>query len=223
MTADSPGFTRRTFIRSSAATVGGTAALCVAGAADAQDAPARPADPRALHEVSFVLNGETLRASVDARTTLADFLREERGLTGTKIGCNHGQCGACTIHLDGRRILSCLTLAVQADGAQVTTIEGLTAEARTAGIEVEGLHPVQAAFVEHDALQCGYCTPGQVMSAVACIREGHAGSPEQVREYMSGNLCRCAAYPNITAAVLAARGSMTADAGAPAAGERQGG
>jgi xanthine dehydrogenase YagT iron-sulfur-binding subunit len=126
--------------------------------------------------------------------TLLDALRERLGLTGTKKGCDHGQCGACTVHIDGKRALSCLTLTVMASGRFVTTIEGL--EGRDGQ-----LHPMQQAFVDHDALQCGYCTPGQIMSAVACVREGHARSADQIREFMSGNLCRCAAYPNIVAAI----------------------
>jgi len=121
-------------------------------------------------------------------------LREHLGLTGTKKGCDQGQCGACTVHVDGARVLACLTLAAQVEGRPVTTIEGLSSNG-------SDLHPVQAAFLEHDAFQCGYCTPGQIMSAVACIREGHAGSDAEIREYMSGNLCRCGAYPNIGAAV----------------------
>jgi len=140
------------------------------------------------------INGRDHALSLDPRVTLLDALREHAGLTGTKKGCDHGQCGACTVHLDGERVLACLTLAVQAEGRAVTTIEGLAGE--------DGdLHPVQAAFLEQDAFQCGYCTPGQIMSAVACIREGHAGSDDEVREYMSGNLCRCGAYPHIVAAV----------------------
>ena len=133
--------------------------------------------------------------TLDRRTTLLAALREHLGLTGTKLGCDHGACGACTVHLDGRRVNSCLVLAVAADGRSITTIEGLATDGR--------LHPMQQAFVDHDALQCGYCTPGQIMSAVACVQEGHAGSDAAVREYMSGNLCRCGAYPNIVAAVRA--------------------
>ena len=140
------------------------------------------------------VNGTTRTVSVEPRVTLLDALREHLALTGTKKGCDQGQCGACTVHVDGERVLSCLTLAAQAEGRLVTTIEGL---ADTSG----ELHPVQAAFLEHDAFQCGYCTPGQIMSAVACIREGHAGSDEEIREYMSGNLCRCGAYPHIVNAV----------------------
>jgi xanthine dehydrogenase YagT iron-sulfur-binding subunit len=138
------------------------------------------------------INGQPHSLEVEPRVTLLDALRERLGLTGTKKGCDQGQCGACTVHVDGERVLACLTLAAQVEGRAVTTIEGL-AEAE--------LHPVQAAFLERDAFQCGYCTPGQIMSAVACIREGHAGSDAEIREYMSGNLCRCGAYPNIVAAV----------------------
>jgi xanthine dehydrogenase YagT iron-sulfur-binding subunit len=140
------------------------------------------------------INGKSHELAVEPRVTLLDALREHLGLTGTKKGCDQGQCGACTCHVDGKRVLSCLTLAAQAEGRKVTTIEGLAS--------ADGnLHPVQAAFLEHDAFQCGYCTPGQIMSAVACIREGHAGSDAEIREYMSGNLCRCGAYNGIVAAV----------------------
>ncbi|MQB45720.1 (2Fe-2S)-binding protein [Rhizobium sp. ICMP 5592] len=144
--------------------------------------------------VHLDINGREHELSLDPRVTLLDALREHLCLTGTKKGCDQGQCGACTVHVDGERVLSCLTLAAQAEGRKVTTIEGLAAENGD-------LHPVQAAFLEHDAFQCGYCTPGQIMSAVACIREGHAGSDNEIREYMAGNLCRCGAYPHIVAAV----------------------
>ncbi|WP_087000252.1 (2Fe-2S)-binding protein [Rhizobium sullae] len=140
------------------------------------------------------INGTSHALAVEPRVTLLDALREHLVLTGTKKGCDQGQCGACTVHIDGKRVLACLTLAAQAEGRQVTTIEGL------AGAD-GGLHPVQAAFLEHDAFQCGYCTPGQIMSAVACIREGHTGSDSEIREYMSGNLCRCGAHNSIVAAV----------------------
>ncbi|MDL2404232.1 (2Fe-2S)-binding protein [Rhizobium calliandrae] len=140
------------------------------------------------------INGHAHELLLDPRVTLLDALREHLCLTGTKKGCDQGQCGACTVHVDGERVLSCLTLAAQAEGRKVTTIEGLAAENGD-------LHPVQAAFLKHDAFQCGYCTPGQIMSAVACIREGHAGSDDEIREYMAGNLCRCGAYPHIVAAV----------------------
>jgi xanthine dehydrogenase YagT iron-sulfur-binding subunit len=148
-------------------------------------------------DVQFRVNGRENRCRVEARTTLLDWLRESARMTGTKKGCNEGACGTCTVLVDGRRMNSCLILVAQCDGSDVTTVEGLAGPAGE-------LHPVQQAFLDHDAFQCGYCTPGQLLSAVACIAEGHAGSAEQVREWMSGNLCRCAAYPQITAAVLAA-------------------
>jgi xanthine dehydrogenase YagT iron-sulfur-binding subunit len=143
------------------------------------------------------VNGLTHELQLDPRTTLVEALRERLALMGTKKSCDRGECGACTVHVDGRRVLACMTLAVMADGKSITTIEGL---APPDG----GLHPVQAAFIEHDAFQCGYCTPGQIMSAVACIDEGHASSDDEIREFMSGNICRCSAYPQIVAAVRAA-------------------
>jgi xanthine dehydrogenase YagT iron-sulfur-binding subunit len=147
-------------------------------------------------KIRLTVNGTPRQMEVAPWTTLLDALRESLGLTGTKKGCDHGQCGACTVLVDGRRINSCLTLAIMKDGAEVTTIEGLA--------EGEMLHPVQQAFIEHDAFQCGYCTPGQVCSAVGLIREGRAKTAEEIRELMSGNLCRCGAYPNIVAAVVQA-------------------
>ena len=148
---------------------------------------------RSIH-IALDINGRRHELDVEPRVTLLDALREHLALTGTKKGCDQGQCGACTCHVDGKRVLSCLTLAAQVEGRQITTIEGLAGEAGD-------LHPMQTAFIEHDAFQCGYCTPGQIMSAVACIREGHAGSDAEIREYMSGNLCRCGAYNSIVAAV----------------------
>ncbi|CAO4173514.1 (2Fe-2S)-binding protein [Methylorubrum extorquens] len=149
--------------------------------------------------LTLTVNGEPRAIELDdPRVTLLDLLRERLGLTGSKKGCDRGQCGACTVLLNGRRINSCLALAVSLDGAEVLTIEGLAVG--------EQLHPVQAAFIEHDGFQCGFCTPGQIMSAVGLIREGHAGNdPERVREGMSGNLCRCGAYIGITEAVLDAQ------------------
>jgi xanthine dehydrogenase YagT iron-sulfur-binding subunit len=153
--------------------------------------------------LNLEINGQVLSLDVEPRVTLLDALREHLGLTGTKKGCDQGQCGACTVHVNGERVLACLTLAAQAEGRTVTTIEGLSKGE---------LHPVQAAFLERDAFQCGYCTPGQIMSAVACIREGHAGSDAEIREYMSGNLCRCGAYPNIVAAVRDAAATSPSEA-----------
>jgi xanthine dehydrogenase YagT iron-sulfur-binding subunit len=143
--------------------------------------------------ITLNVNGAVKRIDVTPWTTLLDALRDHLNLTGTKKGCDHGQCGACTVLLNGKRINSCLTLAIMQDGAEVTTIEGLA--------EGEALHPLQEAFVEHDAFQCGYCTPGQICSGVGLIREGRAKSPDVVRELMSGNICRCGAYPNIVAAI----------------------
>jgi xanthine dehydrogenase YagT iron-sulfur-binding subunit len=147
------------------------------------------------------INKADYRLALDPRTTLLDTLRDHVGLTGTKKGCDHGQCGACTVHVDGTRVLSCLTLAAMVEGHAVTTIEGLS------GPE-DSLHPMQQAFIDNDAFQCGYCTPGQIMSAIACVHEGHAESDADIREYMSGNLCRCAAYPNIVEAVKQAKTEM---------------
>ncbi|MBG8554941.1 (2Fe-2S)-binding protein [Hymenobacter guriensis] len=139
------------------------------------------------------INGKKFKLDVEPRTTLLDLLREQLHLTGTKKGCDYGQCGACTVHVDGQRVNSCLSFAVMHEGKKITTIEGLA--------DGDKLHPMQAAFVKHDGFQCGYCTPGQIMSAVACVREGHAGSEAEIREYMSGNICRCGAYTNIVAAI----------------------
>ncbi|WP_372662464.1 (2Fe-2S)-binding protein [Amycolatopsis kentuckyensis] len=148
----------------------------------------------------IIVNGEAVRLELDPRESLLDVLRERLGLTGTKKGCDQGHCGACTVHLGGRRVVSCLTPAVQATGQNVTTIEGVAGPGGA-------LHPLQQAFVDNDALQCGYCTPGQIMSGLACIAEGHTADDDQIREYLSGNLCRCGAYVGIVAAVR-----QTADA-----------
>jgi xanthine dehydrogenase YagT iron-sulfur-binding subunit len=149
-------------------------------------------------EVRLRVNGADHVFVVDARTTLLDALRERLGLVGTKKGCDRGECGACTVHVDGRRINACLTLAVMQEGREILTIEGLAPGAELAA--------VQAAFVEHDAFQCGYCTPGQIMSAAACISEGHASGRDEIRRWMSGNLCRCGAYAQIVDAIAAAAG-----------------
>ncbi len=156
--------------------------------------------------ISLELNGERRELQVQPWTTLLDLLRDQLGLTGTKKGCDHGQCGACTVLLDGRRINSCLTLAVMHDGASLTTIEGLASDAT--------LHPLQAAFVKHDAFQCGYCTPGQICSAAGLAGENRASSRDEIREHMSGNLCRCGAYPNILAAIEDALPTLRGQEGA---------
>jgi xanthine dehydrogenase YagT iron-sulfur-binding subunit len=143
--------------------------------------------------LSIEVNGINHKLSIEPRVTLLDLLREQLALPGTKKGCDHGQCGACTVHVDGRRILSCMSMAAMLDGKKVTTIEGLAMG--------DELHPMQQAFIKHDGFQCGYCTPGQIMSGIACIREGHADSADEIREYMSGNICRCGAYPNIVKAI----------------------
>ena len=169
--------------------------------AEAAAVPRQGKSERDPLEITFTINGRQRRVALDVRTTLLDALREHLGLTGAKKGCDHGQCGACTVLVDGRRVLSCLTLAASIQNRSVTTIEGLA--------QANGdLHPMQQAFIDHDAFQCGYCTPGQIMSAIACVHEGHAGSDADIREYMSGNLCRCGAYPNIVVAVKEAKAIM---------------
>jgi xanthine dehydrogenase YagT iron-sulfur-binding subunit len=150
--------------------------------------------------VSLKVNGKIHQLSLDSRVTVLDALREHLHLTGSKKGCDQGQCGACTIHIDGKRVLSCLTLAIAVQGKRIETIEGVAAHGE--------LHPMQQAFIDQDGFQCGYCTPGQIMSAIACVREGHADTDADIREYMSGNLCRCAAYPKIVAAIKQAREKM---------------
>ncbi|MDQ7905386.1 (2Fe-2S)-binding protein [Phytohabitans sp. ZYX-F-186] len=167
--------------------------ISVAVSADSRAASRGPGSAPA----ALTVNGATYLVAVEPRVSLLDTLREHLDLTGTKKGCDQGTCGACTVWVDGRRVLSCLTLALSCEGHDVTTIEGLSDGA--------GLHPMQKAFIKHDAFQCGYCTPGQIMSAVALIAEGNAGTDADIAEYMSGNICRCAAYPNIRAAIREVR------------------
>lgn len=189
------GVTRRRIL--GAAAVGSTLPFAPAQA----KVPAQAQNPRRkTRAVDLTVNDRAYHLDIDPRTTLLDTLREHLDLTGSKKGCDHGQCGACTVLVGGRRVLSCLTLAASVRET-VTTIEGL---AETNG----ALHPMQQAFIDQDAFQCGYCTPGQILSAVACVNEGHAGADDEIREYMSGNLCRCAAYPHILAAVKQAKTAM---------------
>ncbi|MGO3128361.1 MAG: aldehyde dehydrogenase iron-sulfur subunit PaoA [Luteimonas sp.] len=210
--------TRRELLKAGAASAGAVAMPAVAQAASAAATPT-PVRPPVRQRVSLEVNGETVERDVDTRTTLLDFLREELHLTGTKKGCDHGQCGACTAIVDGRRINTCLSLAVMNAGAKVTTIEGLGTPDR--------LHPMQAAFVKHDGFQCGYCTPGQICSAVAVLGEIRDGIPShvtadltarpaisgsEIRERMSGNLCRCGAYANILDAIEDVAGTSGARA-----------
>ena len=215
-----PPFTRRALLKASAATAGSVAAPALAQGVQAIADPP-PARAPVLHNVSLEVNGTRVERDVDTRTSLLDFLREHLQLTGTKKGCDHGQCGACTAIVDGRRINTCLSLAVMHAGEQVTTIEGLGTPER--------LHPMQAAFVKHDGYQCGYCTPGQICSAVAVLDEVRDGIPshvsddltaapalsaDEIRERMSGNLCRCGAYANILDAIEDVAGTRTAGAAA---------
>ena len=182
--------TRRTALQ----IVGGATVFLTVPKAEAQNSePTRREDTMHRIRLSLTVNGEARQLDVDPRQSLLDTLRETLDLTGTKKGCNQGACGACTVMLDGKRVNACLTLSVMHDGAEVTTIEGLA--------DGGELHPLQAAFIEHDGLQCGYCTPGQIMSGLGCIAEGHAASVEDIRFWMSGNICRCGAYPGIVAAI----------------------
>jgi len=206
---------RRRFLLTSAVSatlpVVGLAAGCAAPGGLRPDDPVPPVaiaslPPSAVLPLTLRVNGSEHRVQLDARTTLLDALREALRLAGSKKGCDHGQCGACTVLIDGERVLACLTLAAQAQGRAVTTIEGLaTMRGTTVG---DALHPMQQAFIDNDAFQCGYCTPGQIMSAVACVTEGRTANDTEIREYMSGNLCRCAAYPNIVAAIRQAAPQM---------------
>lgn len=188
--------TRRTFLKqvagTSAALTFGSNLLTMETSCQAAEGLSGPTDTSTV-EVRLVINGKAVNLRLDPRVTLLDALRERLTLTGTKKGCDHGQCGACTVLVNGRRMNSCLSLAVVHDGDEITTIEGLA--------KGEELHPVQVAFLEHDGFQCGYCTPGQICSAVALLKEGHARSDGEIREWMSGNICRCGAYTNIVAAI----------------------
>jgi xanthine dehydrogenase YagT iron-sulfur-binding subunit len=190
---DQPGIqlNRRTFVGASIALGGAVAAGPMIAGCDK-----RTDDDGHTSVVHLKINGEQREITVDNRTSLLDMLRERAGLPGTKKGCDQGACGACTVLVNGRRINSCLSLAVMHDGAEVTTIEGLAQGGQ--------LHPLQQAFIDEDAFQCGYCTSGQIMSGVGCITEGHTGSPAEIREWMSGNICRCGAYTNIVNAVATA-------------------
>jgi xanthine dehydrogenase YagT iron-sulfur-binding subunit len=192
---------RRSFLAAAGASA--TLPLTARGAGAQQETAigAPPAQPRDKINFTLRINGQDHLLALEPRVTLLDALRDHVHLTGTKKGCDHGQCGACTVHVDGKRVLSCMSFAVMNEGREITTIEGLAGPGGA-------LHPMQQAFVDHDAFQCGYCTPGQIMSAIACVKEGHAGNEADIREYMSGNICRCAAYPNIVAAVMQARNEI---------------
>jgi xanthine dehydrogenase YagT iron-sulfur-binding subunit len=195
--------TRRRFLKQVAGTgVAVSLGPTFLGMASVEAAETAPATTTVCTtKVRLKINGQEHTLEIDPRTTLLDALREHLQMTGSKKGCDHGQCGACTVLVNARRINSCLSLALVHEGDEITTIEGLASG--------DQLHPVQAAFLEHDGFQCGYCTPGQICSAVACIKEGHAKTDADIREWMSGNLCRCGAYPNIVAAVREAAGKAT--------------
>lgn len=191
-----PELNRRTFVGASFAVTGAAAASPLLAGCTAPEEP----DGAQTARLRLHINGRPTDVTVDTRTSLLDMLREDLNLTGTKKGCDQGACGACTILIDGKRVVSCLTLAAMHDGAEISTIEGVA--------DGDRLHPLQQAFIDTDAFQCGYCTSGQIMSGLGCIAEGHTGSDEEIREWMSGNICRCAAYPQITAAVLDAARRM---------------
>lgn len=186
--------TRRKFLKqSSALTALALASPALIKAAE-NNLDEKAAEYFEQQSLKLEVNGVEHELSIEPRVTLLDLLREKLHLTGTKKGCDYGQCGACTVHVNGARVLSCLSLAIMQNGKKITTIEGLA--------DGETLHPMQQAFIKHDGFQCGYCTPGQIMSAIACIHEGHATSEDKIREYMSGNICRCGAYPNIVDAIM---------------------
>jgi xanthine dehydrogenase YagT iron-sulfur-binding subunit len=194
------GLSRRHFIGGAGVVAVGAAAVAVPAVVTQSSTPTVTTPGENLVTVGLRVNGQSTRLETDPRSTLLDTLRERLRLTGTKKGCDRGQCGACTVHVGARPVLSCLTLAASLDGADVTTIEGLAGG--------EELHPMQQAFIDHDGFQCGFCTSGQIMSAVALVHEGRAGSDEEIRENMSGNICRCSAYPFIVDAIKDARGVM---------------
>lgn len=199
-TRNPAGVSRRNFLVATAS----SAVVPVLSQAATAETTTKPL-PQAAPSPGFSVhvNGRPYQLALDIRTSLLDMLRDHIGLTGTKKGCDHGQCGACTVLMDGRRVLSCLTLARGTEGHEITTIEGLAS--------ADGaLHPMQQAFIDNDAFQCGYCTPGQIVSAVGCVNEGHVRNEAEIRECMSGNICRCAAYPNIVAAIDQAKSSMRA-------------
>jgi xanthine dehydrogenase YagT iron-sulfur-binding subunit len=197
-------FERRVTIITRREVITGGAALAAVVAEPLLAQPSAVARKKAsgLVPVSLTVNGKSHQLELDSRVTVLDALREHLHLTGSKKGCDQGQCGACTVHIDGARVLSCLTLAVTAQGKKIETIEGIATHGE--------LHPMQQAFIDQDGFQCGYCTPGQIMSAIACVREGHCNTDADIQEYMSGNLCRCAAYPKIVAAIKQAREKMDA-------------
>jgi xanthine dehydrogenase YagT iron-sulfur-binding subunit len=202
---ETSGTNRRVFLKQASGFLGAMVAARSLLASGAQaDAPLPPSASHSSNvaDVTLKVNGQNHTVALENRVTLLDALRDHLELTGTKKGCDHGTCGACTVHVDGRRILACLTLASRVQGQEITTIEGLA--------QGETLHPVQEAFVTCDGFQCGFCTPGQIMSAVACIHEGHTKDDNEIREWMSGNICRCAAYPNILDAVKQAAKSTPA-------------
>ena len=196
-----PDLSRRGFLAGSSVVMGALGGTLAGPGARAQGGPGTSATGSAMLATTMLVNGRQVSAAHEARVSLLDLLREQLHLTGTKKGCNEGACGACTVLLDGARVNACMTLAASCDGREVTTVEGLAAADGT-------LDAVQRAFIDQDAFQCGYCTPGQLVSAVACIREGHAGSEAEIAEWMSGNICRCAAYPQIVAAVQQAAAAL---------------